>query len=124
MLDARILLVDDDDDVRTSIRDWLQAMGATVAAAPGSSEALELVASAEVPFDLAVLDVALAGEDSGITLAERLNGDRSVDRFILISGYVEVNTANLAIPEEHVAFLGKPLSVTQLEAVAKELLGG
>jgi len=124
MLEARILLVDDDDDVRTSIRDWLEAMGATVAAAPGSSEALELVASAEVPFDLAVIDVALAGDDSGITLAERLHGDRTVGRFILISGYVEVSVGNLSIPEDEVAFLGKPLSVTQLETVAKELLGG
>ncbi|NIP57247.1 MAG: response regulator [Gemmatimonadetes bacterium] len=123
MLDARILLVDDDDNVRTSIRGWLQGMGATVAAAPGSSEALEYVVSAEAPFDLAVIDVALAGEDSGITLAERLYGQRAVSRFILISGYVEVSIGNLSIPEDQVAFLGKPLSVTRLESVAKELIG-
>lgn len=124
MLEARILLVDDDDDVRASIRDWLKAMGATVAAAPGSSEALELVASAEVPFDLAVIDVALAGEDSGISLAERLYGQDTVSRFILISGYVEVSVGNLSIPEDKVAFLGKPLSVTRLETVAKDLIEG
>jgi DNA-binding response OmpR family regulator len=63
---SRILIVDDDDDIRGLLRALLERAGHQVSAAPNGRDGLrELFAS---PYDLVILDVAMPGLDGWATL--------------------------------------------------------
>ncbi|MBY0549120.1 MAG: response regulator transcription factor [Candidatus Obscuribacterales bacterium] len=54
---AKILIVDDEADLRSSVRDWLAMDGHRIEEATDGSEALELMQASE--FDVVVLDLML-----------------------------------------------------------------
>jgi two-component system OmpR family response regulator len=61
----RCLLVDDDGEIRESVRDYLQRFGMTVTTASCGAEMRRLVQTQ--PFDVIVLDLMLP-DDNGLTL--------------------------------------------------------
>jgi two-component system, OmpR family, phosphate regulon response regulator PhoB len=74
---ARVLLVDDDQDIREVVGAMLDAVGLTVEAATSAEEALERV-RAEA-FDLVVLDWNLPGM-TGIELCRLIRKDKKLSR--------------------------------------------
>ena len=81
-----VLVVEDEEQVRSAVRDWLEQAGYRVLEASGSYEALELVASHEGPIDLMLTDVVMPNMN-GWRLTEELamtHGDIPV---IYMSGY-------------------------------------
>lgn len=119
---AHILVVDDDWAVRESLRKELERQGYRVSVAAGTTETWQVWKGPDRPFDLAVLDVALAGEESGIRLAEQMEWRGAARRYLFISGYVEVARTQLPVPADRSAFVGKPLSMTRLVEEVRALL--
>lgn len=119
---AHVLVVDDDWAVRQAIRKALEREGYRVSEASGVSEAWRHWEGTSRPFDLAVLDVALAGEESGIALAEEMEWRGAARGFLFISGYVEVARTELPVPAERTAFVGKPLSISRFLEEVRSLL--
>jgi two-component system phosphate regulon response regulator PhoB len=72
---ARVLLVDDDQDIREVVGAMLDAVGLTVEASTSAEEALERVRA--TPFDLLVLDWNLPGM-TGIELCRLIRRDASL----------------------------------------------
>lgn len=85
----RILVVDDSPDACTTMRTVLTAAGHTVRLASNEAEALNAIV--EDPFDLAVVDVRLHGDnvedESGLSLAMAIRHLNKVVRIILATGY-------------------------------------
>jgi len=79
-----ILLVDDDDVVRSTVADMLAVAGHAVTAVASGAAALEVLARSR--FDLLLLDYAMPGMN-GAELAERALAARPDQRIIFISGY-------------------------------------
>ena len=77
--DTHILIVDDDERIRTLLRRFLERHGYFVTAARDSAQARRLLSGLE--FDLIVLDVMMPGED-GFTLTRDLR--RRIDTPILL----------------------------------------
>lgn len=72
MGDARILVVEDDDDVRVTTRLVLKRQGFDVVTAADGLEALDvLAAQAAEPVDAAVVDIVMPRMD-GLSLVRRL----------------------------------------------------
>jgi two-component system alkaline phosphatase synthesis response regulator PhoP len=70
----RVLVVDDEDDIREIARLSLERLGGwTVVTASSGDEALELVAR-EAPFTVVLLDVMMPGSDGPATLAQLRSG--------------------------------------------------
>lgn len=111
-----VLLVDDDDQVRTSVEMMLRTAGIQVTAAASGRECLEIVEDRGEQFALILIDQTMPGS-SGLETCQLLR-ERGFNRpVILMSGYSEV-----AIDEElhQVRFLAKPCSRLKLiEAVAE-----
>jgi len=73
-MSPRLLLVDDDEDIRTIARMSFERIGGwCVVDVPSGQDALDAV-SRDGPFDAVVLDVMMPGLDGPATLA-RLRGD-------------------------------------------------
>ena len=66
---AHIVVVDDEEDIRETLREYLELQGFRVTAVPGATEVRELVEADR--FDVALLDINMPGED-GLSLARHL----------------------------------------------------
>jgi CheY-like chemotaxis protein len=82
---VRILLVDDDDDVRDYTASVLEEAGFDVRVAARGEAAFRLLASGE-PFDLLITDLAMPGWD-GIELARRVKLLRPELKVLFVTGY-------------------------------------
>jgi two-component system alkaline phosphatase synthesis response regulator PhoP len=70
----RVLVVDDEDDIREIARLSLERLGGwTVVTASSGDEAVELVAR-EAPFTVVLLDVMMPGSDGPATLQQLRSG--------------------------------------------------
>ena len=74
---AHIVVVDDDQDVRETVAEYLRRNGYAVTEADGGTALRQVMASR--PIDLAVLDINMPGDD-GLTLAReiRSSGDAGI----------------------------------------------
>jgi two-component system cell cycle sensor histidine kinase/response regulator CckA len=112
-----ILVVDDDAQVRSSIRRLLEKLGYQVGEAPDADSALTSIAGAKVAPDLVLTDIVLQGM-SGRELAVRLSIEHPSVRLLLMSGY---SPDTMKLKQGEVAkFLHKPIS---LELLAERVSG-
>jgi CheY-like chemotaxis protein len=116
-----ILLVDDDESVRTLVRDCLQQQGYTVLEARVNSEALLMARRHEGPIHLMVADVMMPGIN-GRELAYMLASSRPNMKVLYISGYpLEIVREKLRDPDM-ANFLQKPFPIETLVSKVRELL--
>jgi two-component system cell cycle sensor histidine kinase/response regulator CckA len=105
-----ILLVEDEDDVRTLMSKLLARHGYTVHAAVNGVEALELWARHRDAVDLLVTDMVMPGGIGGRELGERLSADKPGLRVIYCSGYTDEMIGDLRL-RGSANFLEKPFDV-------------
>ena len=116
-----ILLVEDEDMVRTVAQRALERQGYSVETACDGEEALALLAAGKA-YDLIVSDVVMPNMD-GPAMARELRKTRPDMRIVFMSGYAEEQLRK-SIDIDHVWFLPKPFSVQQIaDAVAHALNG-
>ena len=116
---ARILIIDDEEPIRFSLRGILEDEGYEVLEAATAEEGLE-VADAERP-DLVFLDIWLPGMD-GLTAQARLKGNHPDLPVVMISGHGTIETAVSAIQQGAYDFIEKPLSLEKVVIVAARAL--
>lgn len=112
---VRLLLCEDDDDVRLSLSELLVLRGFVVNAV--SSAAAADAAILSWPFDVALLDIALP-DGSGTSLARSIRA-RKTDvrpRLIAISGHSSTSEQIVARDAGFDMFLVKPVNEKQLLA--------
>jgi two-component system nitrogen regulation response regulator NtrX len=115
----RVLVVDDEEGIRSSLRGVLGDEGYQVEVAESGEEALEMVGRAS--FDALLLDVWLPGRDGLDTLRELR--DRGVDAVVvMISGHGSVETAVRATKLGAFDFVEKPLSLERVLLVLANAL--
>jgi CheY-like chemotaxis protein len=116
---ARILVVDDSEEVREVLRELLSRHGYTVVTCPdGESGLVELESRA---FDVAMVDLGLPGI-SGLEVAKRLKAQWPATQIALMTGYGDRMGSEDA-HEKGVDFvLAKPFSLDQLRSVVDHAL--
>lgn len=116
-----ILLVEDEDAVRTFSQRALVNKGYEVLAAENGDSALTLFGQkqGEKTIDLLITDVVMPGMD-GPTLAQRIRQDSPHLKIIFMSGYTEDKLKDYM--GERIWFLPKPFTLKQLAAKVKEVL--
>jgi len=118
-----VLLVEDEDAVRSFAARALGQRGYQVLEASTGAEALEVFEGHDGDVDLVVSDVVMPEMD-GPTLMKQLRKDHPDLKIIFISGYAEdAFRRNLAENEEFM-FLQKPFDLKQLAAAVKSALEG
>lgn len=120
MSNAHILVVDDEPDIRDTVKDILQDEGYSVATAADADATRQQLA--EQRPDLILLDIWMPGTD-GISLLKQLK--ESMDPpvpVVMISGHGTIETAVEATKHGAVDFIEKPLSLARLLATVKSAL--
>jgi two-component system cell cycle sensor histidine kinase/response regulator CckA len=87
---GRVLFMDDKEIVRKAVGEVLRELGYDVACAEDGREALELFRRARaggVPFDVAVLDLTVAGGMGGREAIEKILEIDSAAKIVVSSGY-------------------------------------
>jgi two-component system cell cycle sensor histidine kinase/response regulator CckA len=119
---GRVLLVEDEDVVRSFAARALSRQGYEVLEAGTGMEALEIMQSEQRRVDLVVSDVIMPEMD-GPTLLKELRKSKPDLKFIFVSGYPDDAFRKSLDEGEDYAFLPKPFTLPQLAAKVKEQLG-
>ncbi|MEO7274116.1 MAG: response regulator [Vicinamibacterales bacterium] len=115
-----VLLVDDDESVRSLGRRTLERYGYTVITTGSGDEAFQLAATRGAPFDLLVTDVMMPGMN-GPALAEALRREHPNLKVLFISGYAD-ETVSHPSGGDGTRFLQKPFATADLVDAVRELL--
>lgn len=117
---AQILLVEDEDAVRTFSTRALTNKGYEVLEADSGESAMKVIEeSTEKAIDLLITDVIMPNMD-GPTLAKKVREKYPKLKIIFISGYTEDKLKDHM--GENIFFLPKPFTLKQLAAKVKEVL--
>src|SRR5450432_3390661 len=113
----RILIVDDEKNIRSTLTVCLEGLGAE-ALAVGTGDAA-LAALGRQPYDLAFVDLAL-GTESGLDLLPKLLGEEANLALVLITAYGTIETAVEAMRRGAWDYLPKPFTPAQIRHIVEK----
>ncbi len=119
---ATVLLVEDEQTVRTVAREVLVRSGYQVLVAEEGMQALAVARTHRGPIDLLLTDVVMPGM-SGRELAEALAQERPETRVLFTSGYTDDEVVHRGVSADTVAFLAKPFTPETLVSRVAAVLG-
>jgi two-component system cell cycle sensor histidine kinase/response regulator CckA len=119
--EGKILLAEDEPDVREVAREFLESGGYRVLEASNGAEALRLAAEHHETIDLLVTDMVMPGM-TGKELARRLRHQRSGVGVIYMSGYSEQAAAETTQIDREMRLLTKPFSRGSILRAVREAL--
>ncbi|MFY9843104.1 MAG: PAS domain S-box protein [Terriglobales bacterium] len=117
-----ILLVEDDETMRSLTRQLLQQHGYTVLEADDGKSALDVVESHKGPIDLVLTDVVMR-RMSGPELVERLHASHPDLKAVFMSGYTGELIAEREVLKRGITLLEKPFSRAALLNTIHQTLG-
>jgi CheY-like chemotaxis protein len=120
--DATILVVDDDDSLRSVLVMILERGGYTVLNAATGAAALATASAHDGAIDLVVCDVVMP-DMSGAETVRRLTAARTETRPLFISGYGPADITRYGVPTAGAAFMEKPIAAADLLSRVARLLG-
>jgi len=118
MNETPILIVDDEENLLVLLERILSKEGFLVRTAHDSQRALELLGANA--FRAAVLDIKMFPID-GVTLLGMIKARAPQIRVVMITAYPTADSRAEAIQKGAAAYLTKPLDITELKRVLREL---
>ncbi|MBD3316835.1 MAG: response regulator [Chitinivibrionales bacterium] len=110
---GNLLIVDDEEDIRTSLRRHFSFLGYRVSVAEGGAEALEILEQERI--DVVVSDIMMPGMD-GSELLKAIKKDWPTIRVVIITGYVTLGNLLEVFRHGAETCVYKPLSdLSELE---------
>lgn len=116
-----ILVVDDDESIRSLILDTLQPLGYKMLEASCGDDALQLHQTTRQHIDLVLSDVIMPGMN-GLELIERLSEEQADLKAILMSGYTDNVISHHGVLESGYILINKPLFPIALANKIREVL--
>ncbi len=117
----RVLVVEDDANIRSNVCECLQQLGYQTSQAESGGSALHVCEQLEGRIDLVITDLVMAGT-SGNELANDLTERYPEIRVLFMSGYSEDSAARREILMRNRPFLQKPFSVAELAKSVQDAL--
>jgi CheY-like chemotaxis protein len=119
---GRILVVDDEEGVRTVLQRLLSRIGYEVDAVGDATTALAMLSGTPTRFDLVLSDILMPGMN-GLELATELIEAKIPVAVVLMTGFADGATVREATETFKLPVLRKPFEVDQLAAILEDALG-
>lgn len=117
----RLLLVDDELDLRAVMREYLTERGFDVTDVGDANSALERFRHGG-PFDLVITDIGLPGGFSGRQVAKAMRMQLAQQKILFITGYADQSIEPQLLDQPGTALLNKPFSLALLADEALRML--
>ncbi len=115
----KILIVDDDEELRTNISEILKIRGYSTAIASSGEDAIEKVTSTK--FDIAIIDFMMP-KMSGMDVLTEFQKITPKTKVIMITAFATIDNAVEAIKRGASDYLSKPFRIEDLDAIIKRTL--
>src|ERR1700686_1016206 len=115
MTKQRVLLVDDNDDLREAYQMGLENRGYEIVPASNVTDALKLIASEE--FDVLLSDLHMPDAGDGFTVVSAMRHTHPKAVTLVLSGYPALEEAMSAILLQADEVLVKPVEVSALREI-------
>jgi two-component system response regulator AtoC len=116
---TKIVVVDDEDIVRESLRDWLDSVGYKVDIAESGDKALQIIKQKEIKIMIA--DLFMPGMN-GIELMKKAREIVPTISTVIITAHGTIQTAITAIREGAYDYVEKPFCPEKVELLIKNLV--
>ena len=120
----RVLVVEDDAQVRGSVVQQLRSLGYVITEAEDGSAGVAAFEAAVEPFDLLLTDVVMPGALNGKALAEEVARRWPRTKIVFMSGYTENALTRNGRLDAGTLLLGKPFRRTELAQMIRRALDG
>jgi FixJ family two-component response regulator len=120
MITEPILLVDDEEYLRSSLKEGLARDGYFVEDAPDAASALALLADRHYPVVLT--DLNMPGGPTGFDLIAAVKAHDPLTLCVVITGFASMETAIQAVKFGAYDFVQKPFKLAEIEAVLNRAL--
>ena len=115
----RILIADDEPNIRQGLAEALEDQGYEIEQAPSGEAALTLLESA--PFDLVLVDLVMEEMD-GIQVLQEINRQWPQTEVVIITAHGTIETAVKALKEGAYDYLTKPINVKRFRSYVHNIL--
>lgn len=115
----RILVVDDQESMRTLLEDMLEVIGYETTLADGGEQALALLGESQ--FDLVLTDLNMPGMD-GTALLRTIKAKYIGVPVVIITGYGTFHTEKRVMKEGADGYISKPCTLTKIQKTLTEIL--
>lgn len=116
----RVLIVDDDVDMREALTEFFRQKGLTVVASRDGREALRAIDAAIDPFQIVLTDLVMP-DLSGLDVLKAAK-EKFIDvHVVIITGYASLETAIEAVRLGAYDYLTKPFKFSEIEILMKNI---
>src|SRR2546430_11138709 len=119
---TRILVVDDDSDLRLTLCEYLESRNFLVSSARNGSEAVALLRSGKVIFDIIFTDLIMPPGPDGLEVLKVAKDLNLFCYVVVMTGYSSIETAIESIRCGAFDYLTKPFKLAEIEIVANRIL--
>ena len=119
---ARILVIDDDSDLRLTLCEYLESRNFTVSSARDGSEAINLLESRRSNFDIIFTDLVMPPGPDGMEVLKAAKETHPSCYVVVMTGYSSIETAIESIRRGAFDYLTKPFKLTQIDIVVNRIL--
>lgn len=122
-----ILIVDDNEFIRTSMTKFLGSAGFEAMAVPSGQEALAMLSDYNSPVSIVITDVVMPGMD-GFDVVDEINNHRKIGRrlgLVAMSGggqTIDAKTALDALDGQVDVYLRKPFQQNELKTALEDVI--
>jgi DNA-binding NtrC family response regulator len=116
---TKILVIDDDENIRNTMKTILEDEGYVVDLAATGSEAIEK--TQKTAYNIALLDIRLPDME-GVELLKLMKDPTPRTRKIMVTGYPSMQNAIKALNKNADAYLIKPVNVEKLLTTVRDQL--
>jgi DNA-binding NtrC family response regulator len=118
----RILVVDDDGDLRLTLREFLAARNFVVSSARNGTEAISLLQSKQHAFDIIFTDLVMPPGPDGLEVLKVAKQLNPLSCVVVMTGYSSIGTAIESIRSGAFDYLTKPFKLAEIEILANRIL--
>lgn len=117
----RILVVDDDSDLRLTLCEYLESRNFVVSSARNGTEASTILQSGKL-FDIIITDLIMSPGPDGLAVLKIAKQLNPLSYVVIMTGYSSIETAIESIRCGAFDYLTKPFKLAEIEIVANRII--